>query len=611
MQVNKTFAFFIFESVGDYGILSGEKQDWRNKIMAFDGIVISNLIKEMKENIEGGKISKIAQPEKDELLFTIKNNRSNYRLLVSASASLPLVYFTETNKPGPLTAPGFCMLLRKHIGNGRIINISQPGLERIIQMEIEHLDELGDICRKKLIIELMGKHSNIIFCKEDGTIIDSIKHISAQVSSVREVLPGRDYFIPKTMEKLDPLAITKKDFQSAISTAPVPVGKALYSKLTGLSPVMGQEICHLAGIDAEASATELSEHELLHLSQIFFYFMEDVKEGNFKPNIIYHLEEPVEFASIPLTCLQSDSYKAIDYPSISQLLETYYASKNIITRIKQKSVDLRKIVQTALERNYKKYDLQLKQLNDTQKREKYRIYGELINTYGYELTGGEKELVCLNYYTNEEVRIPLDPQLSAKENAQKSFDKYNKLKRTYEALINLTKETKREIDHLESISSSLDIALKEEDLVQIKDELTEFGYIKRKYQNGKKQKITSKPFHYLSSDGFHIYVGKNNYQNEELTFKVANGNDWWFHAKGIPGSHVIVKAEGKELPDRVFEEAGALAAYYSKGRDAEKVEIDYIERKNVKKVTGAAPGFVIYHTNYSLVAVPRIELQEI
>ena len=255
--------------------------------------------------------------------------------------------------------------------------------------------------------------------------------------------------------------------------------------------------------------------------------------------------------------------------------------------------------------------MQLKQLKDTEKREKYRIYGELLNTYGYELSGGEKEFTCINYYTNENVRIPLDPQLSARENAQKHFDKYNKLKRTFEALNDLTKETKEEIDHLESISAALDIALEENDLVQIKEELMEYGYIKKRRAGEKRPKITSRPFHYLSSDGFHIYVGKNNYQNEELTFKLANGGDWWFHAKGIPGSHVIVKTEGKELPDRVFEEAGALAAWYSKGRGSDKVEIDYIQRKNVRKAAGGAPGFVIYHTNYSLVAVPSCDFKEI
>lgn len=579
--------------------------------MALDGTVMASLTAEIGNRLEGGKIAKIAQPEKDELLFTVKNQKNTWRLLISASASLPLLYFTEQNKQSPMTAPNFCMLLRKHIGNGRIMRVSQPGLERIICMEIEHLDELGDKRIKKLYIEIMGKHSNIIFCNDEDMILDSIKHISAQVSSVREVLPGRPYFIPQTVEKKDPLTISEAEFTELIGHTAAPVQKALYMKLTGISPIVGTELCHLASIDGDVSANEMTEAELIHLYHMFSLMMDDVKSRSFTPNIIYYQNEPVEFSALPLTCFEGEKYQAVTYDSISTLLEEYYASRNILTRIRQKSVDLRKIVQTALERNYKKYDLQMKQLKDTEKRDKYKVYGELLNTYGYELEGGEKKLTCLNYYTNEEITIPLDDQLSARENSQKFFDKYNKLKRTYEALSEQTLETKREIDHLESVSAALDIALKEEDLVQIKEELMEYGYIKHRRAGDKKPKITSRPFHYITSDGFHVYVGKNNYQNDELTFKLANGGDWWFHAKGIPGSHVIVKTEGKELPDHVFEEAGALAAYYSKGRENEKVEIDYIQRKHIRKVAGAAPGFVIYHTNYSLVAEPKLLLEEV
>ena len=366
----------------------------------------------------------------------------------------------------------------------------------------------------------------------------------------------------------------------------------------------------MASVDADRSASMMSEAEITHLHRMFTLVMDDVRAGHFSPVMILENQTPVEFSALPLSCFEGGNYEHVSYDSVSRLLEDYYASKNTVSRIRQKSVDLRKIVQTALERNYKKYDLQLKQLKDTEKREKYRIYGELLNTYGYELTGGEKEFTCFNYYTNEDIKIPLDPQLTAKENAQKHFDRYNKLKRTYEALSKLTEETAAQIEHLESISAALDIALKEEDLTQIKEELQEFGYIKKRGPGQKKARVTSRPFHYISSDGFHIYVGKNNYQNEEVSFKIAGSDDWWFHAKGIPGSHVIVKSEGKELPDRVFEEAGALAAYYSKGRNSEKVEVDYLQRRGLKKVTGGAPGFVIYHSNYSLMAVPKLELKE-
>lgn len=571
--------------------------------MAFDGITIANITKELNDTLTGSRIYKIAQPENDELLLTLKTtDGGQQRLLLSASASLPLTYLTGSNKPSPMTAPGFCMLLRKHLQNGRITKITQPGLERILQIHVEHLDEMGDLCKKTLIVELMGKHSNIIFVNDQNMIIDSIKHISGMVSSVREVLPGRDYFIPLTQEKDDPLSASPTLFKQRMTSKAMPIYKAIYSSYTGLSPVISQEICVRAGIDGDISTavfTESPEGEAMisNLYQAFDQVMDQVRKGLFAPVIVYENGSPKEFASIPLL-----SYKEADcqsFSSISALLEQYYAEKNRISRIRQKSVDLRKIVQTALERNIKKYDLQLRQMQDTEKKDKYRIYGELLNTYGYNVSPGSKSMEALNYYTNEIITIPLDPLLSPSENAKKYFDKYGKLKRTYEALSTLTLQVKEEIDHLESIQTALDIALLEEDLTQIKEELIESGYIRRK-GGSKKVKITSKPFHYISSDGFHIYVGKNNYQNDELTFKYASGNDWWFHAKGIPGSHVILKTEGKELPDRAFEEAAKLAAYYSKGREQEKIEIDYLEKKNVKKPNGSKPGFVVYYTNYSM-----------
>ncbi len=583
--------------------------------MAFDGITIASITKELNQNLTGGRIYKIAQPESDELLLTIKNNGSQYRLLLSADASLPLVYLTNKNKQSPMTAPGFCMLLRKHLQNARILDITQPGLERVIRIRLEHLNEMGDLCQKTLVIEIMGKHSNLIFCNED-TIIDSIKHISGIVSSVREVLPGREYFIPQTQDKQNPLAfiggtgisvcygepaygihLTKQDFVNRLTSMPMPLYKALYCAYTGLSPVMAQEICFRAGLDGDIPGSAQDAEALEKLYEVFLSLLKQITAGDFAPNIIYDKKTPIEFAALPLT-LYADK-EAVPFDSISEVLEHYYEEKNVLTRIRQKSADLRKIVQTALERNIKKYDIQRKQMQDTEKREKYRIYGELLNTYGYNVEPGAKSMEALNYYTNEMITIPLDDTLSPSENAKKYFDKYGKLKRTFEALSELTIEVKDEIEHLESIAAALDIALQEEDLVQIKEELIESGYIRRKGGN-KKARITSKPFHYISSDGFHIYVGKNNYQNDELTFKTATGNDWWFHAKGMPGSHVIVKTEGKELPDRTFEEAARLAAYYSKGREQEKVEIDYLQKKNVKKPNGAKPGFVVYYTNFSM-----------
>ncbi len=568
--------------------------------MAFDGVTIANVVSELKKELVGGRLYKIAQPEEDELLLTIKHPGGQKRLFLSAEASLPLLYLTETNKTSPMTAPNFCMLLRKHLQNGRITDISQPGLERIVHMEIEHLDEMGDLRHKTLIVEIMGKHSNIIFCDENGIIIDSIKRISAAVSSVREVLPGKPYFVAETQNKLDALHTDRGSFRNALAAKPQPVFKAIYGSYTGISPILAQELCHEAAIDGESSTAALSDSDYDRLYQVFEGMAERIREEHFAPNIAYRNGKPVEFCALPLTLYDYEGCHTVAYDSMSVLLEKYYKEKNTLTRIRQKSSDLRRIVQTALERNIKKYDLQLRQIKDTEKRETYRIYGELLNTYGYDASPGAKSLEALNYYTNETIVIPLDPTLSATENAKKYFEKYGKLKRTFEALGDLTKEVKAEIDHLESISTALDIAMFEEDLAQIKEELTESGYIRRK-GNAKKQKITSKPYHYISSDGFHMYVGKNNYQNDELTFKIATGNDWWFHAKQMPGSHVIVRlGNAEELPDRTFEEAARLAAYYSKGRGQDKVEIDYIQKKHVKKPNGAKPGFVVYYTNFSM-----------
>lgn len=580
--------------------------------MALDGITIAALVNELKNTLVNGRITKIAQPEKDELLLTIKQSiidgngktkRFQKRLTVSVNPGLPLLYLNDENKQSPLSAPTFCMVLRKHLNNCRITDIRQEGLERVIRIGLEHLDEMGDLCRKFLVIELMGKHSNIIFTDDNNKIIDSIKHISLLVSSVREVLPGRDYFIPDTQHKYDPFTITGKEFTETVLAKPMDIAKALYTSLTGFSPVMSNELVYISSLSDKNSTKALSEMEKLHLYRNFTSIMEQVKEASFKPCIIYKGNEPVEFSCIPLA-MYSDSkdYQIKQYESASQMLYLYYSSKEVISRMRQKSYDLRRITNTALERARKKYGLQEKQLKDTGKRDKYKVYGELLTTYGYGLKGGEKSFTCDNYYTGEEITIPLDENMNGVDNAKRYFEKYAKLKRTFEALSVQIEETRQEISHLESISNALDIARHEEDLATIRKELSEYGYIKRRNEQGKGSKKTakSKPLHYISSDGFDIYIGKNNYQNDELTFKIATGNDWWFHAKASAGSHVIVKTEGKELPDRSFEEAARLAAYYSKAREQGKAEIDYIQKKHVKKPNGSKPGFVVYYTNYSM-----------
>ncbi|MDC7278394.1 NFACT family protein [Butyrivibrio fibrisolvens] len=575
--------------------------------MALDGISIHALVHEFNENLLNGKINKISQPEKEELLITINTQNGNKRLLISANASLPFMYITSDNKPAPATAPGFCMLLRKHIGAGRIIEISQMELERAVRFKIQHLNEMGDITFKYLYVEIMGKHSNIIFCNEDNMILDAIKHVPSSVSSVREVLPGREYFIPAQEGKINPLTVTEDHFKNTVLKRSESIFRAIMSSFIGISPTIANEICFRAGIDSDASCASLFDEHKDALYKSFSDLMNDVSSDKYNYNMVIDEAkgEPVEYAPVILSMYQDKSSKS--YESMSEVLVDFYAKRNQYTNIRQKSSDLRKIISNHIERASKKLDLQLKQLKDTEKRDKYKIYGELLHTYGYEAKPQDKSITVINYYNNEELTIPLDPDFSASENAKKYFDKYAKLKRTAEALDTYIEQSQNELELLKSIETSLNIAETETDLADIRRELSDHGFIK-KHSGNKKEKVKkSKPLHFVDDNGFDIYVGKNNYQNDELTFKFATGNDWWFHTKKIHGSHVIVKTNGKELPDSTYEYAAELAAYYSSGRDTDKVEIDYLQKKNVKKPASAVAGFVVYYTNYSMVVTPTLE----
>lgn len=587
--------------------------------MAFDGFTIHAIVKELNDKLIGGRFSKIMQPESDELDIVIKAQTGTFYLTLSANASLPIVTVSDVNpgKPNPNTAPNFCMLLRKHIGNGRILSITQPGLERAITFELEHFNEMGDLETKRLVIELMGKHSNIIFINSENTIIDSIKHISASVSSVREVLPGREYFIPRTVDKADPFAIKEVRLKDSLLTKEngENVSKAIYMGLTGFSPFLAEEIVYASGIDASKHVAELTEAEILHLSHQIMVYIDKARDNDYTYTICYHGEEPVDYSVFPISHVEAATYATFD--SISSLLLAFYQEKETISRIRQKSQDLRRILQTNLERAVKKADLQRKQLKDTDKKDQYRLYGDLLSAYGYSLENGLKECTLENYNDeNRPVRVPLDETLTPMENAKRYYDRYAKLKRTKEALDVQLAETEAEIDYLTSVRTLLDLTTDAANLNELKKELIASGYIKKSAQKGRKpgkgeREEKSKPYHYISSDGYDIFVGKNNLQNDDLSFRVADGGDLWFHAKGCPGSHVIVKLPAGQsfksgnLPDRLFEEAASLAAYYSANRTAPKVEIDYLERRQLKKPPKANAGYVIYHTNYSMMAIPQ------
>ncbi|MEE8815661.1 MAG: NFACT RNA binding domain-containing protein [Lachnospiraceae bacterium] len=588
--------------------------------MAFDGFTTAALTKEFRDLLVGARIYRIIQPEQDELLITFKpmmeKGGGTVRLCLCADPTLPLAYLTDENRTAPASAPTFCMLLRKYLQNGKVTAVEQPGLERIIRFQIEHLNEMGDLCHHTLVLELMGKHSNLILLDENEVITDSIRRISSLVSSVREVLPGRPYFVPETQNKRNPFEETKEAFDSALKGCGTTPAKFLVSTYTGFSNVISQECVHRTHLGQDRSCAELDEKERSAFFEVFSSMLSDVKNGAFSPAIYYHLGsadviaqgEPVEFSALPMTMYRDLPKK--DYDSMSRLVRDFYAQKNIVTRIRQKSQDLRHIVSTILERDIHKYDLQQKQLKDTKKREQYRIYGELLNAYGYGIPSGAKSAVLDNYYTGEKLTVPLDPTKTAQQNAKHYFDRYTKMKRTEEELSKITADVKAEIDELEGIRHALDLATTEGDLKQIRSEMQDVGFVHKKQDKNDRRTsgktAPSKPLHFVSTNGFDLFVGKNNTQNDDLTFHFSSPSDIWFHANDMPGSHVILRTAGKafeDIPDADFEDAARLAAYYSSGarnNPGGRIEVDYLERRGVKKPSGARPGFVIYHSNFSI-----------
>ena len=481
--------------------------------MAFDGITVANIVHELSGCLSGGGISRIIQPEKDELLITVKSSRVQYHLLLSANASLPLIYLLETKKEAPLSAPNFCMLLRKHLQGGQIVSITQPSLERVVEFRILHRSELGDLEVRKLIAEFMGKHSNIILTDENDVIIDSIKRVPASVSSVREVLPGRKWFIPGSQEKLNPLETDENTFRSVMRESSGDIVHALYGTFTGISPAAAEEFAFEAEIEPRKAFSDLTSGEQSAFSGVFLSRMKKIREKQFFPVIISEDGIPVEFAVYPLLMYGHEPYTAHSCSSASEMIRTYYGTKEKITRIRQKSSDLRHQAKAALDRINRKYLLQEKQLSDTGKRDRYRIYGEMLNTYGYSAAEGAKELTCVNYYNGEEITIPLDNTISVNQNAAKYFARYQKLKRTAEALSQQIAETEADREQLESVLASIDIAETESDLSEIRRELVDYGFAQKKssVRKGAKRESKSMPYSYTSTDGFEILVGKNNY----------------------------------------------------------------------------------------------------
>ncbi|MFW5649050.1 MAG: Rqc2 family fibronectin-binding protein [Candidatus Alkaliphilus sp. MAG34] len=581
--------------------------------MALDGSVIAALTYELRSQLYTGRIDRIYQPETDEIVLTVRNNGQNHKVLLSASSNHPKIHFTKLDKKNPMNPPNFCMVLRKHLLGGRIIDIVQPQFERMVELVIETLDELNVSGTKKLIIEMMGRHSNIILTDcTDNKIIDSIKHIPSSVSRYRQVLPGIEYAMPPSQNKINPLKIdTEDDFISTVQNKGkrISIYEAIYTSFTGISPLLSRETCYRSSVDEDLILSSLDNRTIHNICENFLYIINKIKANNFIPTIYYDntTEKYVDFSCIGISHL--DYYEKHLFKSTSEMLETFYFKRDSRERMKQRTNDLRKNIRTKLNRMYNKLnnlDLDLKKGRNA---EKYRLYGDLITANIYQIQDNPDEIELVNFYDEKysTVLIPLDRRLTPAQNAQKYFKMYSKAKTATRKVNNQIKKTKQEIDYLEQIIVSIEQCTCISDIEEIRAELEENGILKRKItKRGSTPNKRPNYLKYISSEGFEILVGKNNKQNEHITFKISSKEDIWFHVKDMPGSHVVLRQENRIPGDLSVLEAATLAAYYSKARNSAKVAVDYTQRKNVKRQRGAKPGMVTYD-NYSTILVDSDE----
>ena len=573
--------------------------------MALDAVCVRGIAGELSQKILNGRIDKIHQPERDEIVLHIRTYDENYRLVISAGSAHPRIHFTSHQKKNPLTAPMFCMLLRKHLGSGKIIDVEQTGFERILKISVESYDELGDLTVKHIIAEIMGRNSNIILVNDDMKIIDSIKRVDFTVSSVRQVLPGLEYVLPPAAERVPLVNITpdtELDF-AATRTA----DKLLMDTVSGISPLTAREIVYRAFGVTDITTTEMNLNKQSALKAELIRFAAEVAENKFSPCFIRDKSSGrlIDFSAVEIKQYEGLA-EVTPSESLSETLDEFYNLRDLHERMRQKGADLVKLLTNASERASKKITILTRTLRDAENKEQYKTKGELITSNLYRIKDGDKELTAENYYDNmKEIKISLDPSLSPSQNAQRYFKKYNKAKTAEIEAAKQLKSAKESLEYLESTLTAVENAENETDLSEIRAELIREGYLKRKTVPKKKKE--SAPRHFVSSDGFDIYVGKNNTQNDYVTTKLANSSDLWFHTKNIHGSHTVIKLGlDKDVPRTTIVEAAQLAAYYSKARESSQVPVDYTVIKNVKKPSGAKPGMVIYDGYNTIYVTPKL-----
>ena len=567
-----------------------------------DGLNLHASVLEMQRTIVGGKIDKIQQPERDELLLGIHSEKGNYKLLLSASAANTRAHLTEVKRTNPADAPMFCMVLRKRILGGKIISADQPMFDRVLVLTIEAYNELGDLVQYRLVAEIMGKHSNIILINERNSIVDAIRYVGMGMSNVRFILPGIPYELPPRQDKIDPLTAVQDDFIAALSNGGR-IDKRLSGTFFGLAPAMAAALALCVTEKSECEALSFEERQ--QLGESLYGFYSALSKGQFQPTLaLNEFDEPIAvYPFVP------SGMRSHPVASIGEAYDVYCLQHDVFERMQRHGAAVRKVLQNNIARCEKKLALYADALNATESMERNRLFGELLTANLHALKQNGSSAAVLNYYLDppDMVEIPLDPRYSAGENAQRYYKKYQKQKAARDMAGVQREETLAELSYLEGQLDNLGKCGGDAELEEIVDELREQGYLKRE-KNAKKQqkkKALSKPMCFASTDGkAQIYVGKNNRQNDELTLRFADGGDIWMHTKNIPGSHVIIKCEG-EPSDQTLLEGALLAAYYSRARGSANIPVDYTPRKYVKKPAGAKPGMVIYTTNRTAFVTPE------
>ena len=572
--------------------------------MPLDAICLTAVAAELRRAVIGGKVDKIYQPTRDEVVLHMRTGQGNVRMLLSANPQHPRAHLTETPRENPDTPPMFCMLLRKYFLGGRILAITQPSMERLLEFRFETLSELGDRVERRLVLECIGRKANLIMLDGEGRITDCLRRVEGDLSARRPLMPGMFYQAPAPTGKLDPTAMTLEDLRRLVlEQAPEGEGqdKWLLDTFSGLSPLVAREL-EFQGAGSREGLSDRLER-----------LLKAVKEECFQPIVLAKDEKPFDFTFMPV--LQyGPSVELRRYDGFSQMLDDYYAQKEAQERVKQRGQDFIRSVTQARSRTAKKIANQEQDLRNAADRERMRQFGDIITSNFHRMERGQTALRAQNYYDPEggEVDIPLDPLLTPQQNAAKYYKDYKKAQKAEEMLSIQLEKNRRELDYLDSVLQMISLSEGDRDLQEIRQELMDNGYLKQHRRKmtakGKHKIIRSKPMEFRSSAGLTILVGKNNSQNDRLTLKEADKRDIWLHTQKIHGSHVILKTDGGEPDERSLNEAAMLAAWFSQGRESGQVPVDYTPVRYVKKPAGAKPGFVIYNTYHTLYVTPAENL---